>query len=188
MATYDNDLPKEEYIITFLGDGLWTGRLFRVKNIEGLQYATGQTTGTPEFSTVATNSLSGFKDIDVLAPSKSPLKAAYVEMGFKDALKYTVQVKSGSIRYGPDHDVNAAQLFNFMSPYFDTDPVFAMWLVFDWFPSIQAFNNTPFTVTPKVWFRGYKYNIEEISNGQEIARLKMAGRVRTLTLGGNQIT
>lgn len=176
-----DDLPKEGYVVTFQGDEGFNGKFYRLLTTEDFEYVTGQTSGTPEFSTVTTNNNTGFKDIDVLEPSHVPLRCAYVEMGFKDGLNYAFKLKSGVIRYGPDHDLNAAVLNNLKSPFFS--PVLSFWLVWDWFPSVQATNTTPFTVTPKVYFRGKKYDIEEVPL-QERQRAIQSGKYTLITLGG----
>jgi len=185
MSAVGSELPKEGFAVSFSGDPSAEGKFFRVKRKEGFEYETGRTTGTAEFSTVASGSLTGFRDVKVLEPDERPQRAAYVEMGFKDGAEYTVKIKSGTIRYGPDGDKNAARLNNQKSPYFDPDPTFAFWLLGpDWFPSLEARNVTPFTITPIVFFKGFKFDLDEITDTGEIDRIKASGKFTIITLGG----
>lgn len=177
-------IPREGYIVTFSGDESVTDIFFRVLRREGFTYTTGDTSGTAEFSTVAANAATGFKDIKVLEPDSRPQRAAYVQVGFKDALQYALKLKSGTIRFGPDKDKNSAKLFNWRSPYFSSDPVYDFWLLGpDYFPSMQATNVTPFTVTPTVFFKGYKFDLQQLNQAEGL-RLKEGGRYEILTLGG----
>lgn len=180
-----DDLPRLGYIVQFTGDSAYEGKFFRIAQREPFEYVTGATSGTAEFSTVASGGTSGFKDITVLQSDKSHLRAIYAEMGFQDGMSYQVKLKSGTIRYGPDGDKNAARLTATKTPYFDPDGTFAFWLFGqDWFPSIQANNLTPFTLTPLIFFKGYKYEMIQVSDNSEIARLQASGRFAIITLGG----
>ena len=155
-----DELPKLGFTIGFVGDPQWKDKFFKIENIEGFEYQTGNTSGTAEFSTVASGGLSGFKQIEVLDPDKN--KAVYTSMGFKDGCLYEFKVKAGTIRFGPDGDKNAARLSAQKSPWWDPDPTFGFWMVENYFPAVQARNVTPFTITPSVYFKGFKYDLKPV--------------------------
>ncbi len=180
-----DELPKVGFIVQFTGDSVYEGKFFRIMQREPFEYVTGATTGTAEFSTVASGGNSGFKDITVLQSDKSHLRAVFVEMGFRDGMSYQVKLKSGTIRYGPDGDKNSARLNAIKTPFFDPDGTFAFWIFGqDWFPSIQANNITPWATTPIIYFKGYKYEMIQVTDTNVIAQLQASGKFSVLTLGG----
>ncbi len=179
----DGDDIRTGFTVQFSGDPTWAGKFYKVIHREGLEYVTGNTSAAAEFSTVATGGVSGFKDIKALQPDKSPQRAAYVEWGVKDGEYYQFKLKSGTIRLGPDGDKNAARVTSLKSPWYDPDPSLAFWLVNDWIPSFQATNTTPFTLTPQVFFRGFKYDLQELSKAEVDIAIN-AGRYSVITLGG----
>ena len=179
------ELPKVGFIVQFTGDSTYEGKYFQILQREPLEYTTDATTGTPEFSSVASGGTSGFKDIVVLESDKSHLRAAYLEMGFTDGMQYQVKMKSGTIRFGPDGDKNAARLGTEDSPFMGTDPTYGFWIFGqDWFPSVQANNITPWTTTPIVNFKGFKYEMVQVTDSATINRTVGGGKFATLTLGG----
>lgn len=178
------EVPKAGYYVTFIGDDRYLGKYYRVIAVEAFQYQTGNTSGTAEFSTVASGSTTGFKDIKAIQPGDTPLKFVYAEWGLKDGMEYQMKLQAGSIRLGPDNDLNVGIVTNEISPYYEPDPSFGMWLVDDWFPSIQAENVTPFTQTPQVWFKGLKFQIEEVTDQTKIQTIVQAQRYMVITLGG----
>ncbi len=180
-----DDLPKVGFVVQFTGDTTYEGKFFKITQREPFDYVTGATSGTAEFSSVASGGSSGFKDITVLQSDKSHLRAIYAEMGFQDGMAYQVKLKSGTIRYGPDGDKNSARLTNVKTPYVDPDGTWAFWLFGqDWFPSINAINLTPFQLTPMVFFKGYKYEMVQLLDSLEVTRLQASGKFSVITLGG----
>ena len=185
MTDYEDNLPHDGFIIQFTGDSAYQGKFFKIMQHEPLEYTTGATSGTPEFSTVASGNASGFKDISVLESDKSHLRAAWFSMGFRDGCSYQIKMKSGTIRFGPDGDKNSARLSANKSPWCTPDTTYSAWIFGqDWFPSINANNITPWALTPAVFFRGFKYEMVQVSDPNDINRLLASGKFTIVTLGG----
>ena len=162
----------------------FAGSYYEITAVEGFTYVTGEET-TAYFSTVASGSESGFKNIEVLEPSDSPPRLFYLVFGVKDLAKYYVKIPSGSDRFGTDEDKDIGYIDAQISPYFEPNEDFAFWLVQDYYPSINCKNVTPVTITPKIWFYGYKYDIQKVTSAETIAKLKSGIIPHTeVTLGG----
>ena len=168
--------------VMLTGDPSVENKMFLVKRKEGSDYETGRTTGAAEFSTVATTLTSGFKNVDRIEPDTSQI--AWYQWYVRDGEEYQMKLKAGSIRFGPQQEPNVGFLDNEKSGPTDPNEKYSFWLFKDWFPSIQANNITPYTVTPKVYFEGFKFDIEEVKDLGEILRIKASGKYSIVTLGG----
>lgn len=161
---------REGYYVKVLTPAL-EGKFFRVGKEEGFDYETG-TSDTAEFTAVASGSESGFKNIDVLEPDEAPMHLFWVEWGLKDGCKYSIKIPTGTDRLGVDEDKDVGFVTNEKSPYYAPDPLYGFWLVADYYPAVNAENVTPFSLTPKVWFRGKKWDVDEVTEADMIIKLQ----------------
>jgi hypothetical protein len=74
-----------------------------------------------------------------------------------------------------------AYFCNYDSLWTDPSDKFEFVLVHDMYPSIKAENDTGYTVTPKIWFKGWKYDMEQ---AKEYTKDKRPPEWSTITLGG----
>jgi len=140
-------------------------QFYKIVRREPFEYETGEE-DTAIFTTVASGAESGFKDIATLEPDNKPLHLFQVLWGVADSgpIKYYVKIPSGQNRFGVDEDKEIGFINAQKSPYFDPDPLYQFYLIAEWTPSINCKNNSAVTITPKVWFKGMKYDIEPITN------------------------
>ncbi len=150
-------------------------KYFQVQATEPFNYATGEGSET-EFSSVSTGSTSGFKNIKILEPDKTPRRLFQVWPGIKDGCVYFVKIPTGTNRWGIDEDKDVGYLDNLKSPYYAKNRHYEIWLISDFYPSINASNATGASITPKVYFEGMKYDIKELLGKPAV--------FRALTLGG----
>lgn len=164
----ENEL-KEGMHIQLIGDKVPSELkdvFWKIKSKEGLEY-------THEFdSAVSSGGESGYQTIEKLEPDERPFHLFYVLFGFKDGCEYQVKIPTGTNRFGIDEDKDVARLSNMISPWNDPNPNFAFYLIHDMYPAINAINNTPRSITPKVYFRGEKYDLEKETNGDKLEKLK----------------
>ena len=173
---------KPGFYVTLTGDQAVEGKMYLVSNKEGSDYETGRTTGTVEFSTVASGSKTGFKNIDRLEPDKG--QVTWYDWYVRDGAEYQMKLKAGTIRFGPQQEPNVGFIDNEKSGPTDPNEKYSFWLFEDWFPSIEANNKTPYTMTPKVFFEGFKFDVQQITDPAEVDRIKASGRYSILVLGG----
>jgi len=143
----------------------------RLGKEEPFDYETG-TSDTAEFSTVASGASSGYKNIAVLEPDDVPPHLFWALWGVKDGCKYKVKVPTGTDRLGVDEDKDVGFVTNEKSPYFDPNPDLGFWFVNNWYPAVEAMNPTPVTLTPKVWFRGRKWDIIPVTDPNVVEKLR----------------
>ena len=159
---------------------------YRIIRREPFDYETGEE-DTAIFSTVASGSESGFKNVSALEPDNKPLHLYQALWGVKDMgdIKYYVKIPAGQNRFGVDTDKEIGFINADKSPFFDPNPLYQFYLINEWYPSINCKNNSPVTITPKVWFRGMKYDIEKITDAGTIRQLD-AGQMahRRIFFGG----
>lgn len=171
---------KENYLFTLVG--AWAeskgvvGKFFRVLRRERLIYISNEGDKT-EFSAVATGAESGWIDIEALDPATNELYQ--LRPGVKDGCKYHEKL-TGKERHGPNKDVDMAYFCNHDSLWTDPSEDFEFFLVKDMYPSYKADNDTGYSVTPKVYFKGWKYDYEEATEYKERKPAEFA----TITLGG----
>lgn len=176
-----NDI-KSGFYVELTGTKDLDGKMFLVKSKEGSDYETGRTTGSAEFSTVSTATKTGFKNIDRIEPDTNQI--AWYEWYIEDGAEYQMKLKAGSIRFGPQAEPNVGYIDNLKSGPTDPNLKYSFWLYKDWFPSIEANNLTPYTMTPKIFFEGFKFDVEEVVDTAKIAQVKASGKYSVLVLGG----
>lgn len=164
-----------------------SSKFFQVKNSEPFEFETGDE-ASAIFAAVTSGSESGFKPIDVIEPDDSPMHLYYVLWGVKDGCKYFVKIDTGTNRFGIDEDKDIGYITNEKSPYFAPDPAYAFWLVNNHYPSINAVNVTKDSLTPKVWFRGFKYDLVEVKDPQTIVLLRNYESGRSPNLPFKRVT
>jgi hypothetical protein len=177
---------KVGYYVELIAEGKKSEGHFKVTGKEPFKYTTGDE-ATAVFSTVADAGESGFKNIELLEPSSKPRHLFQVLWGVKDGCTYYIKIATGTDRLGVDEDRDIGYIDNEMSPYYDPDPLYKFWLIENWYPSINAKNSTGGTVTPKVWFKGMKYDIEKVPEGAVLTKLKAEPPqipCKQITLGG----
>ena len=161
---------KEGFYVRVLTPAL-EGTFFRVGKSEPFTYETG-TSDTAEFASVASGSESGFKNIVVLEPDDAPKHLFWVLWGVKDGCKYYIKIPTGTDRLGTDEDKDVGFVTNEKSPHYAPDPVYGFWLVSDYYPAVNANNVTPFSLTPKVWFSGVKWDLDEVKDADILTKLR----------------
>ncbi len=169
----------------YTGDYVQIGeKFFKIGRSEPLQYDTG-TEATAIFSAVATGSTSGYKNVTELEPDDFPKHLFWVVPGIEDGMKYFFKLPTGTARFGTDVTKSIGFLTNLISPHYAPNPEFGFYLIEDYYPSIEASNVTLVANTPKVYFTGEKYDLEEIKDSTIQQKLKTGGTpVKYITLGG----
>lgn len=154
---------------TFLKEGhiVWIDdplkKYYRIIRREPFDYETGEE-DTAIFSAIAPGASSTFLGINDLEPDSTPLHLFEVLWGVRETtpVKYYMKIPTGVNRFGIDTDKEIGFIDATKSPYYDPDPLFQFYLINEWYPSVNCVNGSPVTITPKVWFKGMKYDIEEI--------------------------
>lgn len=161
---------KKGFYVTIQAAG-FAGKFFKITGEEAFTYKTGDS-DTAEFSTVAFGAETGFKNIEVMEPDDIPKRLFYVLWGVRDMAEYYLKIPSGTNRLGTDEDKDVGYINAMKSPYHSPNPQYAFWLIHDFYPSINCKNTVPTTITPVVWFCGYKYDIEEIKAVEILTKLR----------------
>lgn len=165
-------------------------KYFKVASREPFDFETGEE-DTLLFSTVASGAESGFKEIENLEPDENPLHLFEVLWGVADVgdIKYRIKYPSGVSRIGTDDDKDIGFINFDKSPHIDPDPCYKFYTYPDHFPAINCENGSAVTITPKIYFRGMKYQIDEIKDTETLNRIK-AGAIpfRRIVLGGLKTT
>jgi len=165
------------------------GKYYKITGREPFYYETG-TEETAIFSAVSPGSESGYKNIDILEPDDVPPHLYQVLWGVKDVrVKYYMKLPTGTNRLGLDEDKDIGFITAEISPYWDPNPDYQFWLLHTWYPSINAVNESRVSIVPKIWFRGMKYDIEEVTDPEILEKLK-TGKIpcRQIKLGGVRTT
>lgn len=176
---------KRGYFVELVWPGSPPDNYFKITAVEPFEYETG-TEETPVFTPLAPGSESGFRNIPVLEPDDVPPHLFQVLWGVKDTkVKYYFKLPTGTNRYGTDDDKDIGFITADRSPYYAPNPLYQFWLLHAWYPSINAVNESPATITPKIWFRGMKYDIEKVTDAETLEGLK-TGRIpcTRIVLGG----
>jgi hypothetical protein len=98
-----------------------------------------------------------------LEPDNNPPRLFWVIWGVEDTeVQYKVAIPSGFARLGTDVDKQVGYVDAYRSPYYEPHPRYAFWLISNFFPAVNALNNSLYSRTPRVWFEGYKYDIDEV--------------------------
>lgn len=153
-------------------------KFYRIKAVEPFQFETGRES-TAIFSAVATNGESGYQNIDELEPDDAPRRLYQVRAGPKYNMRYYFRVPTGVSRFGLDTDQAIGYVSEDLSPYHNPTDEFEFWLVKNYYPSINAVNDTTITLTPKLQFLGFKYDIEEVTGQLSASEVDASGRIVT---------
>lgn len=146
---------------------------YKIVRREPFDYETGKE-DTAIFSAVASGSESGFKNIEVLEPDDKPPHLFQVQWGVRETgdVEYYLKIPSGQNRFGVDDDKEIGFINADKSPFYDPNPLYQFYLIANWYPAINCKNNSPVTITPKIWFRGMKYDIEKITESALIRAIE----------------
>jgi hypothetical protein len=174
----ENDGYLKEGWIVYIDDPLLS--YYKIVRREPFDYETGEEDAAL-FSTVAFGAESGFVSIEVLEPDKDPQHLFQVRWGVQHTLaKYYIKIPSGQNRFGIDDDKEIGFVNADKSPFYDPNPQFEFWLINGWVPAVNCRNNGPTTIRPKIWFKGYKYDIEKVAD----QRGASVGAYRKIVFGG----
>lgn len=164
---------KEGYYV-WIGEPL--GQFYKVGAREAFDFETGEE-DTAIFSAVAAGGQSNFKNITILEPDEKPQHLFQVLWGVKDTLmKYYLKLPTGVDRHGIDDDKDIGFVDAYKSPAYNPNPEFMFWIIHDFYPAINAKNVSPFSQTPKIFFTGMKYDIEEVTDPAVLEMLR-AGKI-----------
>jgi hypothetical protein len=181
----DDDIwLKKGYFVELTFPGAPDDNYYEITAAEPFEYETG-TEDTAIFSAVSSGSDSGYKNIELLEPDDVPPHLFQVLWGVKDTqVKYYLKLPTGTNRMGVDEDKDIGFITAEKSPYYAPNPLYQFWLLHAWYPSIKAVNESPVTITPKIWFKGMKYDIKKV--GGETLELLKAGKLpcRRIEIGG----
>ena len=159
-------------------------KFYKITGTEPFEYRTGQE-AIAHFSSVAAAGESGWINITTLEPDDAPRHLFQVRMGVKYNMRYYFKIPTGTNRFGIDDDKDIGFVDEDISPYDDPNEDFEFWLVKEYYPAINAKNDSLVRLTPKVYFTGMKYDIAEVKEHDVLARLKN-GLIpfKTVTVGG----
>lgn len=160
----ENIFLKEGYTI-YVDEPL--NKYYKVVRREPFSYITGNETPVI-FSTVASGSETGFKNIDALEPDDDPMHIFQVLWGVADydPVKYYMKIPSGQNRFGLDNDKEIGFVDAAISPWFNPSALFQFWLKPDWIPAINCKNGSACVITPKIYFQGMKYDVAALTKDQ----------------------
>jgi hypothetical protein len=168
MAT----IPQADLLVGFVID--LEGQLYEVTAVEPFNYETGDET-TAIFSSVAASGSKDFTNVTLLEPDDDPMRVYEVYWGVKTGGKYRMKLPAGTSRHGVDDDKDIGYVDMLRSPFYAPNPVYKFWLRHDRYPQMSFSNlSQEFTVTPKILFTGYKYDIKPASN-EAIAAMRARG-------------
>jgi hypothetical protein len=157
----DNIYLKEGYFVWI--DEPYNG-YYEIVRREPFDFQTGEESPVI-LSAVAPGSETGFKTIDTLEPDNDPLHLYQVIWGVQETspVKYYVKIPAGQNRYGVDEDKEIGFVDAYNSPFYEPNSLFQFWLVHDWMPAFNCKNGSAVTITPKIFFRGMKYDIKKVA-------------------------
>lgn len=161
---------RQGYFVKVVVAGRTEVTFYRLGAPEPFLYITGDGPNV-EFTSVSAGSESGFKNIDNVDPNERPKRLQFTMWGVRDGCQYFIKIPTGTNRLGTDKDLDVGYITCLISPYFAPDEQFGFWLIHDFYPAVNAKNVTAAAVTPKVWFKGIKYDIEEIPVGDLLTKL-----------------
>ncbi len=166
-----------DHFIKFVGDAVpqaLKDKTFQISAREPVTYETGRST-TAEFTAVTSGSNSGFKNLEVLEPDDWHLYG--LDWGMKDNCRYYMKVPTGRDRLGLDEDMDVGFVKWEQSPWMAKDPRYGFWLVKEMYPAFDAYNDCPVSVTPKIYFEGFKYTFKSATPppGRPAANITLGG-------------
>jgi hypothetical protein len=182
MTDEDGGYLKEGWVVYI--DDPYNG-FYRIARREPFDFVTGEESPAI-FTPVLPGGQSAYQNVVTLEPDNDPLHLFQVRWGVQESgnVKYYLKVPTGQNRFGVDVNKEIGYINADKSPWFDPDPLFQFWLVHDWIPAVNMRNGSPTTITPKIWFRGMKYDIEKITNAGTISQLRQSGVHKKIVFGG----
>ena len=161
-------------------------KFFAIAGREPFDFETGEE-DTLLYSEVASGAESGFIEIENLEPDENPLHLFEVLWGVNHTnnVKYYIKYPSGVSRLGTDDDKDIGFINSDKSPGVDPDPSYKFYTYPDHYPSINCENHSAVIITPKIYFKGMKYQIDEIKDTVTLQKLT-SGAIpfRRIVLGG----
>lgn len=145
------------------------GQFWEIVGREPFWYET--TAITAEFAALVTGTNSGFVQIANLQPRQQIQMLIYVLWAVSDGCTYFLQRPSGTSVMGVDRDQDAGYLDATRSHPAAFNEDYAFFIVTKDAIAIRANNDTGYTVTPKVFFTGMKYDIDPIVDAKLIKQL-----------------
>lgn len=179
------EVIKPGYYVQLIEEGR-EGDYFRVTTVEPFEYEINGG-GTDEFTdSVAASGTSGYKNITNLEPDDRPRRLFQVHMGVQNQGEYKIKNPPGTNRWGVDADKDAGSITNIKSPFWAPNPKYEIWLVQNYYPSINCINNDADNgIYPWLRFTGYKYDIELVTEPKIINYIKANQlKHRKIVLGG----
>ncbi|MDO8623148.1 MAG: hypothetical protein Q7R52_02785 [archaeon] len=157
---------------------------YEIGAVEPFQYTTGDES-TAFFSAVAVSGSAGFKNITEIEPDDKPNRNLFQAIpGVRYDFKYYFKVPSGTNRFGTDVTKSIGFLDPFLSPFYNPNKNYEMWFAKNFYPSIDASNQSAEVLTPQVRFTGFKYQLKDVDDRM---REKLKNRqvpFRTIIVGG----
>jgi len=158
-------------------------RFYEIETFEAFTYETTSATG--EFSSVATGAESGFKDMENLEPRGEPAELYQLRWGVQDGGDYYMKFPPGTERFGVHLKKDVGHIDAKINNYLAMNEDFEIWLIHNDYPSINCDNDTGYSLTPKVWFQGMKYNYK---HRPDYTLERPPDRYRTILRGGVKTT
>lgn len=171
------------------GDFVQIGEsFFKIGGVEPFHYNTGEES-TAIFSAVASGSRSGFKNVTELEPDadiRGGMRHMFwVTFGVEDGQAYFFKIPAGTNRFGDDVTKSIGFVDNITSPHYAPNSNFGFFLIRNYYPSIETRNDAKVALTPKIYFRGFKYDISPVSDPQVVVKLRQGSvPFKMITLGG----
>lgn len=161
-------------------------KFFKVGDVEPFQYDTGQE-ATAFFSAVAgASTSSGYKNITELEPDDKPCPRLFqAVVGVDYNMRYYFKIPTGTNRFGTDVTKGIGYIDNHISPYHSPSQNTTMWFVKNYYPAVSATNDASISLTPRLRFEGYKYDIYEVKDSDILEKLqKNLIPYRHISIGG----
>lgn len=160
-------------------------KFFKIGNVEPMQYDTGREATAFFSSLAATTGTSGFVNITELDPDDIPNRTLFQLMvGVQYKMRYYFKVPTGTNRFGTDVTKSIGYLTPEISPYQAPNKDFQIWLVDQYYPAVDARNDSSEALTPRIRFTGFKYELVEVTP-EEQKRLQSGQQVfKHVTVGG----
>lgn len=182
---------KTGYVILLLSptekvdEAINAGSFYKiVRDAEAIKVNSTDLSLDDPFASVATAGESGFKDHEKLEPRESPMELYRVRWGVKDGCVYYLKLPSGTERLGVYQKKNVGKITALDSDYLAPAEEYGFWMVHGDFPSLNAKNDTGYSITPNVYFEGEKYNIEKIEDAELLNQLKEGKQPYTIVERG----
>ncbi|MDP2672034.1 MAG: hypothetical protein Q8O68_00805 [Candidatus Daviesbacteria bacterium] len=159
-------------------------QFFKIGEVEPFQFDTGQES-TAIFSSVAVGGSSGFKSISEMEPDQTPVRHLFQALiGVKYDFKYYVKLPSGTNRFGSDVTKSIGFIDSELSPLHHPNKNFQMWFVNNFFPAVEAQNQSAEPLTPLLRFVGFKYELKPVDENT-LQRLQSGSLpFKHVTVGG----